>query len=106
MIKIKTKNFPPEGYDAVMIFPFIFYKNELTENELKHENAHVSQYLICMIVGAIILGVKYMFWGSFLNWIFIPLPFLLFYILWGIGYIFRDYEKIFLERWADWKEKK
>jgi hypothetical protein len=106
MFKRQTKNFPPDGYHCVTIWPFLFYKGELTNEDIRHENVHQGQYLLCVLIGALILGIKSVLWGSVLNWIFIPLPFLLFYIIWGIGYVFKGYGNIFLEKWAAWREKK
>jgi len=92
MIWIKTKRFPPEGYEAVTLWPFVFYKGEKTAAMIRHEMYHQRQYLIWWLVGCLILGVKTWLFGAVLNWLFIPLPFVLFYLIWAVGFVFKGYE--------------
>jgi Flp pilus assembly protein TadB len=105
MFKIPTKNFPPEGYHAVTIWPFLFYKGELTDNDVKHENIHQRQYLICIGIGLVVLLLK--IW-LLPNWIILPFiifPFILFYIAWFIGYKVKGYDNMKMEQNANNAEK-
>ena len=106
MIIIKTKRFPPEGYDAVLIFPFLFTKVEVTEKIRRHEQAHEWQYLLCVAMGLIVFGLKRLIIGEILTVPFLILPFVLFYIIWGVGFIFKGYNKIWFETWAIKAENK
>jgi hypothetical protein len=91
MIWIKTKRFPPEGYEAVTLWPFVFYKCKKTADVIRHEMYHQRQYLIWWLVGCLVFGIKTWLLGSILNYIFIPLPFVLFYLIWIVGFIFKRY---------------
>jgi hypothetical protein len=97
MFKIPTKNFPPNGYHAITIWPFLFYKGELTDNDVKHENVHQRQYLFCVLLGYLFSLPKFIFFKDWVSWPFIVFPFLLFYIIWGIGYFVKGYDNIKFE---------
>lgn len=98
MIKKRTKNFPPNGYHAVTIFPFLFYKGELTQKDILHESVHERQYGICVIIGFLLLGLKLYFFDSLPTWPFLILPFILFYIVWGIGFKIKGYDHMKMEQ--------
>jgi Ca2+/Na+ antiporter len=106
MIKIRTKWIPPKGYHAVTIWPFLFFKGELTKSDIVHESVHERQYLFCLFSGFAVLGLKYVLFGTVLNWLFIPLPFVLFYIIYAVGYFTKGYERMKIERNAYDEEKK
>ena len=101
MFKRKTKNFPPNGYHAVTIFPFLFYKGELTANDIRHENVHQRQYLICLGIGLIVLLLKIWLLPNWILFPFIIFPFILFYIVWGLGYWIKGYEHMKMEQNAE-----
>lgn len=101
MIKLKTNNFPPGRYHAVTIWPVLFYKGELTIRDILHENVHERQYGICMIIGMVILGLKFIFFDSVPTWPFLIFPFILFYIIWGLGYWIKGYDHMKLEENAE-----
>lgn len=70
-ILIHTRHFPPRGYSAITLFPFVFYNGEvLTECEVRHETVHLYQqaallvapfYLLYLIFWLICL-VRYRNW--------------------------------------------
>ena len=106
MIWIKTNRFPlpPKGVLAITLWPFCFYRGEFTEADRNHERIHQRQYLVCVLVGLFLFAVKYSF-GWKLNWLFIPLPFLLFYIIYGITALIKGYKNMNWERNANMNEK-
>ena len=74
---VHCKNFPPKGYKAITLFPFVFYRGTYpTEITIRHETCHFYQ--------AIGLGV------------------VLFYILYGVFYVVnlirhRNHNKAYME---------
>lgn len=58
---IHTRHFPPRGYNAITLFPFVFYNDRrLTERELRHETVHLWQQLALLVVLFYVLYV--LFW--------------------------------------------
>lgn len=43
MILIKNKLIPFKGFKAMTVYPFLFYKEEMTDVDLNHENIHAIQ---------------------------------------------------------------
>lgn len=74
MIVIKNKLIPFRGYKAVTIWPFIFTRSELSNVDLNHEKIHGRQQLELLVI--------------------------LFYIIYGIEYLFKKYRKITFEKEA------
>lgn len=74
MIVIKNKYFPFGGYKAMTVWPFIFTKSELSNVDLNHEKIHGRQQLELLII--------------------------LFYIIYGIEYLFKEYKNISFEKEA------
>ena len=50
MIKIKNKYIPFRGSKAMAIFPFLFYKGNLSQRTINHERIHFAQQKECLIV--------------------------------------------------------
>ena len=60
---IHTRRFPPRGYHAITIFPFVFYNGEkLDESEMRHEMVHLWQQLALVILPFYLLYL--FFWLS------------------------------------------
>lgn len=56
----RCEKFPPNGYTAITIFPFIFYKRQLSEETLKHETCHYYQELgLGVILFYVLYGLFY-----------------------------------------------
>lgn len=51
MIKIKNKLIPFKGFKAMTIWPFLFYKGEMTVIELNHEAIHAAQQKEMFLLG-------------------------------------------------------
>lgn len=48
---IYTRHFPPRGYNAITLFPFVFHNEpRMTECELRHETIHLWQQLMLIVV--------------------------------------------------------
>jgi hypothetical protein len=43
MIQIKNKIIPFKGFKAITIWPFMFYKEQMSVTDLNHEAIHASQ---------------------------------------------------------------
>ena len=60
-ITIHTRRFPPRGFHAITLFPFVFYNDcALSERELRHETVHLWQQAALLWVGFYILYL--LFW--------------------------------------------
>lgn len=89
------KHFPFGGYKAIMFFWFIFTKElpeEFDKCELYHEQIHQMQYFDCIGLGlaASIILVFTLLAFEIQSWwliLFILLPFLFYYILYGLNFI-------------------
>lgn len=58
---VHTRHFPPRGFHAITLFPFIFYKGRgLSERELRHETVHLWQQATLLVVPFYILYI--LFW--------------------------------------------
>lgn len=58
---IHTRHFPPRGYNAITLFPFVFYKGEpLSDRECCHETVHLWQQFTLLIVPFYLL--YFLFW--------------------------------------------
>lgn len=72
------------GYHTMMLFGFVFSKKSETDYSRKtgrHEQIHVIQYIELFIISAVIVSILMMVGCT--RWLF-PLPFILFYLLYGI----------------------
>lgn len=50
-IIIHTRWFPPRGYSAITLTPFVFYNGEtLPERTLRHETVHIYQQLFLLVI--------------------------------------------------------
>ena len=50
-ILIHTHHFPPQGYNAITLFPFVFHNEpQMNERELRHETIHLWQQLLLLVV--------------------------------------------------------
>lgn len=47
---IKSKFFVPQGYKAMTIFPFIFYRGEMDQVTYNHESIHIRQQMELLIL--------------------------------------------------------
>ena len=112
----KLITFMPD-FKTLMLFGAVFTENsELNGKTLAHEGTHVKQYWDCFYLGVafdiIMMFVLFGFGGSFGS--LIPLlfvPFLLFYILYGIEFLIRlmltrdkkrAYLELSMEKQAQW----
>ena len=58
---IHTRHFPPRGYNAITLFPLVFYKGEpLSDRECCHETVHLWQQFTLLIVPFYLL--YFLFW--------------------------------------------
>jgi len=63
MLYIKTKHYPPEGFNAITHWPFVFYKNDSARMR-RHEEIHgVQQKELLVIPFYIIYCIEYLFKG-------------------------------------------
>lgn len=61
---IHTRCFPPRGYYAITLFPFVFYKGRpLNRRELRHETVHLWQQLTLLVVLFYLLYGLFWLWG-------------------------------------------
>lgn len=74
MFLIKTKRFSPSGFNAITIWPFIFYRKTLSKTVLNHERIHARQQVELLII--------------------------IFYLIYLIEYLFKGYNKISFEKEA------
>ncbi len=60
-IIIHTRHFPPRGFHAITIFPFVFFTGEkLTERDMRHETVHLWQQGTLLIAPFYLLYI--LFW--------------------------------------------
>ena len=74
-IIIHTRRFPPRGYQAVTLFPFVFYRNKpFCVTDRRHETVHLWQQAALLV-----------------------LPFYVLYLVfWLIGLVrYRDHDKAY-----------
>ena len=58
---VHTRRFPPRGYSAITLFPFVFYNGDtLPERTLRHETVHLYQQLSLLVVPFYVLYL--LFW--------------------------------------------
>lgn len=104
-----------KDFKTMMFFGFVITENtELHPKVLKHEEAHVYQYRDCISVGAYISLIAFFTCAAFdaVGWWMISLlilPFVFFYVLYGINYLIlfpfkrkKAYYYICFERHAEW----
>lgn len=61
LIMIHTRRFPPRGYHAITLFPFVFYNGQpMGECEVRHEVVHLCQQAALLVVGFYFL--YFVFW--------------------------------------------
>jgi hypothetical protein len=95
MIIVKNKHIPSKGYSAIMLFPFLFCKRELSEVKLNHENIHARQFKYMTFIGLIFMWLLVgLSW-----WLFVS--YLTFYIFYIAEYIlkliwFRNHKKAYM----------
>ena len=65
LMLIHTKRFPPKGFHAITLFPFVFYRGkELMDSEKRHESVHLWQQVTLLIIPFYIL--YFIFWLYYL----------------------------------------
>lgn len=48
---IHTPHFPPKGFHAITLFPFVFYNGAaLMERDIRHETVHLWQQAVLLVV--------------------------------------------------------
>jgi len=58
---IHTHRFPPRGFHAITLFPFVFYNGgRMTERDIRHETVHLWQQVALLVFPFYILYL--MFW--------------------------------------------
>lgn len=58
---VHTRRFPPRGYSAITLFPFVFHNGDaLTARVLRHETVHLYQQLYLLVVPFYVLYL--LFW--------------------------------------------
>ena len=89
----------PNGFNSIMLFGTVFSKlPKLTDKQRLHENTHVAQWQDCVALGFVIAIISLCTLLSFdiaeyWMYIFCPLPFVLFYILYGLEFMYNRYIK-------------
>ncbi|MBR6291550.1 MAG: hypothetical protein IKR33_01990 [Bacteroidales bacterium] len=60
-LTVHTKHFPLGNYQAITLFPVIFYKDRpLTERDIRHETVHLWQQALLLVVPFYLL--YFLFW--------------------------------------------
>ena len=74
---VHTKRFPPRGYHAITLVPFVFYNGKpLVVRELRHETVHLWQQLA----------------------LFVVLFYMLYFVFWMYGLVrYRDFDRAYRE---------
>lgn len=48
---IHTRHFPPKGFTAITLFPFVFYNSDtLSDRNLRHETIHLWQQAFSLVL--------------------------------------------------------
>lgn len=97
---IKNNLIPFNGFTAMAVFPFIFVRKDWLERlkssytktwpsvysrVLNHEAIHFAQQIEMLLVGCLIALISIAVFGF--TWWFIPIPFILFYVLYGLSWL-------------------
>ena len=73
-----------KGYNTIMLFGYIFTKKEsLMPSSLRHELIHCEQYKECIIAFLIPFAILCIFY----SWWWLPIYFLMYYIIYGVEYL-------------------
>lgn len=73
-----------KGYSTIMLFGYIFTKKEsLMPSSLRHELIHCEQYKECIIAFLIPFAILCIFY----SWWWLPIYFLMYYIIYGVEYL-------------------
>lgn len=80
MIYIKNKLIPFGDYNAITIYPFVFFKKDLSKIDINHEEIHGKQQLELFVI--------------------------FFYLIYLVEFIFKGYRNISFEKEAYGNEKK
>lgn len=60
-LMIHTRHFPPSGFHAITLFPFIFYnEGRMTERDIRHETVHLWQQAALLVLPFYVLYL--LFW--------------------------------------------
>lgn len=60
-LMIHTRHFPPKGFYAITLFPFIFYNGgAMTERDIRHETVHLWQQAALLVIPFYLLYL--LFW--------------------------------------------
>lgn len=68
---IHTRHFPPRGYNAITLFPFVFYNGDvLSDSTLRHETIHLYQQAALLVVPFYLLYLIFWLIGMvrYRNW--------------------------------------
>ena len=58
---VHTRHFPPKGFYAITLFPFVFYNGEaMTERDIRHETVHLWQQVALLVLPFYVL--YFLFW--------------------------------------------
>ena len=49
-LTIHTRHFPPRRFLAITLFPFIFHKGRMSEQDIRHETIHLWQQATLLVV--------------------------------------------------------
>jgi hypothetical protein len=82
---IKSDIFPPKGYKAITILPFIFHRVGLNRLDVNHEMIHVRQQAEMLILGVILALV--LATAGFGIWSLLAVP--IYFWWYGIEYAIR-----------------
>ena len=66
MITLKNNIIPFKGFQAITIWPFIFYRSEMAEEDVNHENIHGAQQKELLLIGFyLVYLVEWIFKGYY-----------------------------------------
>ena len=68
---VHTRHFPPRGYSAITLFPFVFHNEETLSNRtLRHETVHLYQQAALLVVPFYLLYLIFWLVGlvRYRNW--------------------------------------
>ncbi|MBO4600351.1 MAG: hypothetical protein J5641_06390 [Bacteroidales bacterium] len=61
---IHTKHFPPRGFLAITLFPFVFYNDtRITEKDVRHETVHLWQQAALLVIPFYLLYLTFWLYG-------------------------------------------
>ena len=64
LLVIHTRHFPPRGFHAITLFPFVFYRGAaLNESDRRHETVHLWQQAVLLVLPFYLLYLLFWLFG-------------------------------------------